>query len=821
MYTIDNLPESINIGKQGESGILTLEFDCAAWLAKYPGGVITAVYVDPLTNALAPIPLTQAYKTGNIFHIEVLRNLTVYAGYAYINIRIVDGVDIEKRSAMIKVCVEKSIASSDVMPPMVQDWINDATSKLDEVDHFVDDAHYAATAANAAALRAENGEDDREQAEGLRVIAEQGRHDAYGLAEATRDGLYSASELLREDKYSLSEIERNNLYEDAESDRNVAYSTAEDSRNEQSLIATLAANAAALRAENGEDEREAAESIRLSSEAGRNGLYALAESNRDDLYDSAESARDGLFSSAELIRNNESSAAAQSAYDATGQAEIMTGIIQSLIPKWTSARVSSSGLAEGASPTASITQDETGTSISLGIPKGDTGAKGDKGNDGKPFTYRGDYNAGADPLYSKNDVVRFGGGSFVYINDVDSNEPTSSTSHWQQIASQGLKGDTGAKIVSGEYVGTDLVFTLDDATTVTVADMKAVPDTWLEFQAAVRDGTIDQYFAAGDQFNVIKGATSLVFDIVDIGSSTRNVTANGNAPKDPNYFANFPNAKPVTLLMHDVINGVMFDNGEANYQITTLIPSGTQCNITLESDTIASATYDFTAPSNLVVGGRLRISNATTLHYYASPYTAAPTAITMAAGSSYGPISASLSVQNHKQRVSYGSNKYTESAIRQWLNAGGAAGSFWTSKSNYDLAPSWHSTLAGFRNGLDPDLLAVLGETTREVELNTVTDGGGQATIADNIFLPSRMEIYGSVETAGHKGLQFQAYVGLPDIDKIKYDTTALSTTRLWWIRSPLAGSAGNARYVHSITGSFGTSGASGGYGAAAACVIL
>lgn len=352
----------------------------------------------------------------------------------------------------------------------------------------------------------------------------------------------------------------------------------------------------------------------------------------------------------------------------------------------------------------------------------------------------------------------------------------------------------------------------------------AAPTTWEQFQQAVRAGTIGNYFSVGDQFNVLKGGANLVFDLVDIGSSARNIAANGNAPVDPNYFTRFPNAKPVTFLMHDVIYGVMFDNSESNYQITTEIASGAKCNISLESDTIAAATYNFTAPSALSVGGRLRINTAVQLQYYATP-ASAPVNIAMVAGAAdaeYISIAGSLSAQNHKQRVSYGSNKYTESAIRQWLNAGGAAGSFWTSKSNYDLAPSWHSTLAGFRNGLDPDLLAVLGETTREVELNTVTDGGGQATISDNIFLPSRMEIYGSVETAGHKGLQFQSYVGLPDIDKIKYDTTALSTARHWWVRSPVAGYAYGARIVGGTTGALSYYGAySTNVGAAAACVIL
>lgn len=123
--------------------------------------------------------------------------------------------------------------------------------------------------------------------------------------------------------------------------------------------------------------------------------------------------------------------------EATDRANAIAGTLEGIAPLWADVDISVSALGEGVAPTASIAQNETGTSITLGIPKGDTGAKGDKGNDGKPFNYRGDYNPDADPLYTKNDVVRFGGGSFVYINDVDFNEPTTSTSHWQQIASVG------------------------------------------------------------------------------------------------------------------------------------------------------------------------------------------------------------------------------------------------------------------------------------------------------------------------------------------------------------------------------------------------
>ena len=166
MYLIDKLLNAgINLGRQGESGILTLEFDCSAWVSKYPDGVISAVYIDPVTNAIAPIPLSQAYMEGNIFNIEVLHNLTLYAGYAYINIRLVDGSDIEKRTAMIKVFVEKGITPSADMPGMVQDWVNDATA-------LQNDLSVALSGVEASEGLRESAEDARDIAEGLRDEAE-------------------------------------------------------------------------------------------------------------------------------------------------------------------------------------------------------------------------------------------------------------------------------------------------------------------------------------------------------------------------------------------------------------------------------------------------------------------------------------------------------------------------------------------------------------------------------------------------------------------------------------------------------------------------
>ena len=85
-------------------------------------------------------------------------------------------------------------------------------------------------------------------------------------------------------------------------------------------------------------------------------------------------------------------------------------------------------------------------------------------------------------------------------------------------------------------------------------------------------------------------------------------------------------------------------------------------------------------------------------------------------------------------RRAYGNNNYLESAIRQYLKVQLLQEYLGNPKSIYDLAPSWMATLDGFQLGMDPEFLAVLGRTTREIELNTITDGGGNSSMTDKIF---------------------------------------------------------------------------------------
>ena len=73
-------------------------------------------------------------------------------------------------------------------------------------------------------------------------------------------------------------------------------------------------------------------------------------------------------------------AATLAANTAAGRADTIAGTLEGIAPKWSAVDISASGLAAGAAPTASVTQDVGGTHLTVGIPKGDKGDKGDTGN---------------------------------------------------------------------------------------------------------------------------------------------------------------------------------------------------------------------------------------------------------------------------------------------------------------------------------------------------------------------------------------------------------------------------------------------------------
>ena len=166
---------------------------------------------------------------------------------------------------------------------------------------------------------------------------------------------------------------------------------------------------------------------------------------------------------------------------------------------------------------------------------------------------------------------------------------------------------------------------------------------------------------------------------------------------------------------------------------------------------------------------------------------------------------------NAISRVVYGSGRWKESAIRQWLNSSAAAGAWWTPQNGWDRPPSVHGSVRGFLAGCDSDFLNILETVTVTTALNT-QEGFAETTetTQDKIFLPCLENWYINPQLAG-EGDEWDYYKALAQeaglagkfqqgqtyeiLKKYRVDATTSAVTV--WLRSCNRGDASNAWYVY------------------------
>jgi hypothetical protein len=303
---------------------------------------------------------------------------------------------------------------------------------------------------------------------------------------------------------------------------------------------------------------------------------------------------------------------------------------------------------------------------------------------------------------------------------------------------------------------------------------------WESVQDIVRAGLAPKCFNIGDQFVAEFDGEPFVWDVIGIDHDT---------PTDTNY------QHSLTIQAHDCLMNAQFSAPQALYYADTPLSAGEH------RFTLNNVQYTFTTSQVIPAGGQVFISGWETEGD-------APTAITTYAADRTTPIETDLVVTqsagvdtlspvNDHARCRRGSNNYTESVIRQWLNS--EASTFeWVSKTNYDR-PSTYSG-GGFLHQLDPDLVAVLGAVDKQVIRNTVTDGGEQDVFSDKVFLLSRVEVYGGTEGETSGEAPYPYYESLaPSPTTAALDGRIKhlgSSARLWWLRSPNPASAYGPRRV-------------------------
>lgn len=343
--------------------------------------------------------------------------------------------------------------------------------------------------------------------------------------------------------------------------------------------------------------------------------------------------------------------------------------------------------------------------------------------------------------------------------------------------------------------------------------------TWEGIQKAVRSGIAKDILPVGSQLAVNHSVYGTrLFDVV---------------AHDYLKSVHDENAHTMTIQQHDLLPGTQFDAPEAFYYAETELAAGTY-NVILATayGGWAAGTYQFTLTQAVPAGGQLRIngyeSTAITslkVQSFANRTTNTATeSVAITAGSGGTNLGTfGEGAINSIQRVSYGSNNYKESAMRQFLNSSAAAGSVWTPQTKFDRPPSWLTSMAGYKAGLDQDFLAVVGKVVLPCSANNIYEApdssiakGAKYTLNDEFYLASRAEIFGSHDVNDDTVL-FPFYEGAGNADRIKYRDGSAAD---WWLRTPHSGNAFTVRRVLS-DGTVNVSYANGAHGLAPACTIM
>ena len=169
-------------------------------------------------------------------------------------------------------------------------------------------------------------------------------------------------------------------------------------------------------------------------------------------------------------------------------------------------------------------------------------------------------------------------------------------------------------------------------------------------------------------------------------------------------------------------------------------------------------------------------------------------------------VDASEANNSDPGRQHYGSNRYTHSNIRQWLNSENGPGQWYSPAHPLDAPPmpdnvfplnaNPYNNIAGFMYEFTPNSKAVILDTTLTVK-KSVFDGGGTETCVDKIFLLSLSEIADTYDDFT-EGLALEGFsdddsrVAMPDTgclaDNNCEDDFGLNVNSgwCWWLRSLL-----------------------------------
>lgn len=270
---------------------------------------------------------------------------------------------------------------------------------------------------------------------------------------------------------------------------------------------------------------------------------------------------------------------------------------------------------------------------------------------------------------------------------------------------------------------------------------ETVVKSWEGFRNICRAGGIRTYYAVGDQLQCKKSDTTLTWDIVDIQDIEE---TGGNR---------------VILMLRNPFTNISFEPRQAIFKASQDIPAGTYHFKTPMDNVTDTAwitnrgwtkTWQLTTTKTIPKGGVLCFAGGdmnydtdftqqTVSSYSSNDSTTVieTMSITEASG---GTDLATLGDVNHGQRVCWGSNRWSISALRQWLNSDAAANAWWKAQTKFSR-PSECAGIAGWMNGLDSDFLAVVTAQQIKEKVNGIAESGGTETTLDKFWIPCQRNL--------------------------------------------------------------------------------
>jgi len=278
----------------------------------------------------------------------------------------------------------------------------------------------------------------------------------------------------------------------------------------------------------------------------------------------------------------------------------------------------------------------------------------------------------------------------------------------------------------------------------------------------------------GDTITVTESASELVFDVAHVTGSK------------------------ITLVMHDAFISMQFDAQEAKWAAAdgSQLPAG---KYKISSTLSFTATQPFycAKPSNV------SLSTSVTITTYGANRATVESGLAIVADVTDcdGDLTAT-GCENHNDRVSYGSNNYIESAIRQYLN--GTANGWWSPQTKWDLRPSNHAGVP-FKHGIDPAFLDILSPNDKVWKDNTNATYGntGSHTFDDKFFLLCSKDVNFSSD-ADESDTRLALFTGSLSANDNSSDQNALRKKIVgsgygnWWLRTAIRGVVYHAIYVTS-----------------------